>query len=217
MVRISKISYSLAMSTKRHIIKTATKGRTSGAVLGLAAMVCLISVFSFSLVSFAGNSRIELSGLIDRSPFLPPDHNKQAPTPPPPRVDPGPGISQSYRFTGLLEIGDRKRYAFHDLKQDRGFWVDANESASEVSVVQFDASSQRVMVRVNNQSGWLALERPAIPLSTYTPPEPERPRERAEERRTRRVEEGQEGEERRWPRRRRVIVPQEGSDRPERM
>lgn len=180
------------------------------------AFIGLLFFLPYLHSGFSDSSRMELSGLIDRSPFLPPDHNRQETPPPPPRVEQGPAISQSYRFTGLLELGDRKRYAFHDLQQNRGFWVNAEDSDNDIKIVQYDSSRQRIMIRVNNQTGWLSLERPALPLSTYTPPEPERQRERVDERRTRRVTEDGEEEQPRWPRRRRVIVPEEGGARPER-
>ncbi|MFP4351874.1 MAG: hypothetical protein ACLFRP_03840 [Puniceicoccaceae bacterium] len=144
-----------------------------------------------------------------RSPFLPPGYTENRPAPRVERQPPRIPLDRLYGFTGVVEMGGRRRFAFLDLKEKRGFWTETGEAGAAVRVERFDASPPRVYVTVDGRSGWLPLQKRDLKITQAPPPvptppdsgPPSPPSGRAENR-------GQEEEPPKVPVRRRVVVRQ---------
>lgn len=146
----------------------------------------------------------ELQGLIERSPFLPPDFRgdqRARPQEPVPQTRP---LSRHYRFTGVVGFRGERKFAFMDLREDRGYWIPEGETVQGLRVMEFDAPGRRVMLTDGSRREWLALERPEREITQAPPPSRSEPSRQVEPRE--RTDEAEE-ERPRAPVRRRVIVP----------
>jgi len=136
----------------------------------LFAVLCLAVV-----PGAAGADDPLLRELEQRSPFLPPNYNESRPAPRVERKPPETPLDRLYRFTGVIEMGGRQRFALHDLRENRGFWTGKGEAGAAIRVERFDAGSSRVYVTVDGRSGWLPLQKRDLAVTEAPPPPPPNP------------------------------------------
>ncbi len=109
------------------------------------------------------------------SPFLPPGYNTPtaAPAPPPPQVN-GP-LAKQLEFKGLINLGGTYRFSIFNKQTQRSYWLTQGESQEGISINNFNADSQSVVVSMNGRSEQLSLMSASdapLPVKTSMPTQP---------------------------------------------
>ncbi|MEN8662853.1 MAG: hypothetical protein ABF330_10235 [Lentimonas sp.] len=104
------------------------------------------------------------STLQDKSPFLPPGHNKPKVAPPPPVKTNGP-LSREIEFRGVVELEGTYRFSLFNKSDQKGYWIKQGSSKKGISVSNFDLENMSITIAQNGRSERLTLmESTDIPL-----------------------------------------------------
>lgn len=119
-----------------------------------AAILALVILFTSSLHT----STLSANELVEKSPFLPPDHNAKPAEPEKPEVQPQGPISRELEFRGIVKMDGKYQFSIYNKKDQKGYWLTENEAAKSGLVVRdFDADSSSVIVNMNGRSERLTL------------------------------------------------------------
>jgi hypothetical protein len=128
-------------------------------------LLCAVSAF--------GTETLE-----SKNPFLPPGYGEETETasPPPPQVN-GP-ISRELEFRGIVQLGDVLEYSLFHKSEQKGYWLQANQSKNGIQVRSFDRDSKTLTVSMNGRTERLTLMSPSeVPLPVATSVNPSGGRE----------------------------------------
>ncbi|MCC5835413.1 MAG: hypothetical protein JJU20_11825 [Opitutales bacterium] len=96
-------------------------------------------------------------GLVEHSPFLPPDFNPGRSNAPAAQERPSTPIERQLEFKGWYEINGEVRILISQRQQGGGGWMRIGESRDSISILDFDSSQEQVRARYQNSEGWLSL------------------------------------------------------------
>ena len=96
-------------------------------------------------------------GLVEYSPFLPPDFNPGRSNAPAAQERPSTPIERQLEFKGWYEINGEVRVLISQRQEGGGGWMRVGESRDAISVLDFDSSQEQVRARYQNSEGWLTL------------------------------------------------------------
>ncbi|PXA04522.1 hypothetical protein DDZ13_04925 [Coraliomargarita sinensis] len=112
------------------------------------------------------------TSLSEKSPFLPPGYGTEKPEEAEPVVQPQGPISRELEFRGIVQIDGVYQFSLYNKKDQKGYWLKANEREDGISVSNYEADSSTIVVLMNGRSERLTLmtanEKP-MPVAQTTP------------------------------------------------
>lgn len=96
-------------------------------------------------------------GLVEHSPFLPPDFNPSRSSAPAAEDRPSTPIERQLEFKGWYEINGEIRVLISQRQEGGGGWMRVGESRDSISVLDFDPRQEQVRARYQNSEGWLTI------------------------------------------------------------
>lgn len=108
------------------------------------------------------NALFSDSKLSEKSPFLPPGAKETKK--PEPTVQPQGPISREIEFKGVVKIGDVFQFSIFNKKDQKSYWIKEDEREGGISVSNYDAGSNSIIVLMNGRS-----ERVTLTTATDTP------------------------------------------------
>lgn len=96
-------------------------------------------------------------GLVEYSPFLPPDFNPGRSNAPVAEDRPSTPIERQLEFKGWYEINGEVRVLISQRQEGGGGWLRIGESRDSISVLDFDPRQEQVRARYQNSEGWLSI------------------------------------------------------------
>lgn len=115
------------------------------------------------LVAALASAAEQSSGLPRTSPFVPAGAAGAAVA----------AASETIEFAGVTTVGRRTDLIFHDKTTKRNHWIAKGETKEGISVLNYDALRQQVVVKVNGTEKTLSLRKAATPRSGPRPVAPQ--------------------------------------------
>lgn len=95
--------------------------------------------------------------LEDKSPFLPPGHNKPKVAAPPPVVASNGPLSREIEFRGVVQMDDAYQISLFNKSNQKGYWIKVGEQKEGVQVTAFDLDAMAVTLNKDGRSERLTL------------------------------------------------------------
>lgn len=110
--------------------------------------------------------------LEEKSPFLPPDHNKKEVKAPEPVKTNGP-LAREIEFRGVAQFGNVYQFSVFDKTANKSHWIKMGSSKEGIKVTNFDPDNMSVTLNKNGRTEKLSLmessDKP-MPVAVSAPP-----------------------------------------------
>lgn len=95
------------------------------------------------------------AGLVENSPFVPPQQAKSSTQEPAPVI--ASGSSNKYAFKGIMSFAGKYHFSILDQESQRSRWLNLDQQFEGLSLLSYDEASKQLLVRYQNRTIRLPL------------------------------------------------------------